>query len=235
MHRLNCNTGTSPSVYSLRHTHASPVTARHRASDHQLDIPDTLSTETTQLFLAVTAHCSSPFGILTTAPPGDGSTILLTIPAAVALVVIPVPLVSVLFERGAFTTDDTMATALTVAVYGVGLPAFVLQKVLQPLFFAREDTRTPFRYALWSMAVNAVLVFGILAATGGLILWLASPLAVAIGGFGSVLGAFYGGIIIGLIQVGGGFFTSANYKTLFAYGLFLLIVLVRPHGLMGRK
>ena len=57
----------------------------------------------------------------------------------------------------------------------------------------------------------------------------------AVGGFGSVLGPFYGGIIIGLIQVGGGFFTSPNYKTLFAYSLFLLVVLVRPHGLMGRK
>ncbi len=47
------------------------------------------------------------------------------------------PLVSVLFERGRFGPDDTAATALAVAVYGLGLPAFVLQKVLQPLFFAR--------------------------------------------------------------------------------------------------
>ncbi|MFT6944059.1 MAG: putative peptidoglycan lipid II flippase, partial [Yoonia sp.] len=61
----------------------------------------------------------------------------LTIPASVALMVIPLPLVSVLFERGAFTSDDTTATALAVAIYGLGLPAFVLQKTLQPLFFAR--------------------------------------------------------------------------------------------------
>ncbi|EYD70693.1 murein biosynthesis integral membrane protein MurJ [Limimaricola hongkongensis] len=85
----------------------------------------------------------------------------LTIPAAVALVVIPVPLVSVLFERGAFSTDDTMATALAVAVYGLGLPAFVLQKSLQPLFFAREDTRSPFRYALVAMVVNAAVAIGL--------------------------------------------------------------------------
>jgi putative peptidoglycan lipid II flippase len=57
--------------------------------------------------------------------------------------VIPVPIVSVLFERGAFGPDDTVATALALAVYGAGLPAFVLQKVLQPLYFAREDTRPP--------------------------------------------------------------------------------------------
>ncbi|MGP1356863.1 murein biosynthesis integral membrane protein MurJ [Roseicyclus sp.] len=84
----------------------------------------------------------------------------LTIPAAVALVVIPVPIVSVLFERGAFGADDTAATALALAVYGAGLPAFVLQKVLQPLYFAREDTRTPFRYALVAMVVNAVAAVG---------------------------------------------------------------------------
>jgi len=85
----------------------------------------------------------------------------LTVPAAVALVVIAVPLTSVLFQRGAFGPDDTMATALAVAVYGAGLPAFVLQKVLQPLFFAREDTRSPFRYAVVSMVVNAAVAIGL--------------------------------------------------------------------------
>ena len=85
----------------------------------------------------------------------------LTVPAAVALCVIPTPLVSVLFERGAFTADDTVQTALALAAYGLGLPAFVLQKVLQPLYFAREDTRSPFRYALVAMVVNAVAAVGL--------------------------------------------------------------------------
>ena len=87
--------------------------------------------------------------------------LMLTVPAAVALIAIPVPLVSVLFERGAFTAEDTAATAAALAVYGLGLPAFVLQKVLQPLFFAREDTRRPFYYAVASMVVNAVLAIGL--------------------------------------------------------------------------
>ena len=81
----------------------------------------------------------------------------LTIPSAIALMAIPLPLVSVLFERGAFSYEDSQATALAVAIYGLGLPAFVLQKVLQPLYFAREDTRTPFRFALNAMVVNAVV------------------------------------------------------------------------------
>ena len=97
----------------------------------------------------------------------------LTIPSAVALVVIPLPLVSVLFERGAFGTDDTAATALAVAIYGLGLPAFVLQKILQPLFFAREDTKRPFHYAVVAMGVNAVIAVGLSYTIG----WMAAAIA----------------------------------------------------------
>lgn len=85
----------------------------------------------------------------------------LTVPAAVALAVISVPLISVLFERGAFTADDTASTALALTIYAIGLPAFVLQKVLQPVYFAREDTRSPFRFALVAMGVNAVVAVGL--------------------------------------------------------------------------
>ncbi len=84
-----------------------------------------------------------------------------TVPAAVALVVIAYPLISVLYERGAFDREDTVATAWTLAVYGLGLPAFVLHKVLQPLFYAREDTRRPFNYAVWAMVVNAGVAVGL--------------------------------------------------------------------------
>ena len=90
----------------------------------------------------------------------------LTIPAAVALCVIPLPLVSVLFQRGAFGPEDTAATALAVAVYGLGLPGFVLQKALQPLFFAREDTRRPFYFALASLVVNAGIAIGLMPTFG---------------------------------------------------------------------
>ncbi|MEO0932134.1 MAG: lipid II flippase MurJ, partial [Pseudomonadota bacterium] len=51
--------------------------------------------------------------------------------------------------------------ALAVAVYGLGLPAFVMQKTLQPLFFAREDTKRPFYYALIAMVLNAALAIGL--------------------------------------------------------------------------
>ena len=59
--------------------------------------------------------------------------------------------------------------------------------------------------------------------------------AVAIGGFGSITGAFWGGIIIGLVQTVCGFVASPSYKLLFVYALYLLLVLVRPYGLMGKR
>jgi putative peptidoglycan lipid II flippase len=90
----------------------------------------------------------------------------LAVPAAVALAVIPVSLVRSLYERGAFDATDTAATALACAIYGLGLPAFVMQKVVQPLFFAREDTRRPFYYAVVAMIVNAALAIGLMSSLG---------------------------------------------------------------------
>ena len=112
----------------------------------------------------------------------------LTIPAAVALMVIPGPLVAVLFERGAFGPNDTAATALALAIYGAGLPAFVLHKVLQPLFYAREDTRRPFLYALVSLAVNAIVAIGLMPWIG----FAAAALGTTVAGWGMVVQLWWG-------------------------------------------
>ncbi len=103
--------------------------------------------------------------------------LVLTLPAAVALVVVPLPLISVLFQRGAFDATDAQMTAAALAVYGLGLPAFVLQKVLQPLYFAREDTKSPFRYALVSMVVNAGAAVGLALSIGYLAAAIGTTLA----------------------------------------------------------
>lgn len=97
---------------------------------------------------------------------GTEFALLLTVPAAVALVVIAWPIITVVYQRGAFGPEAAIYTAQALAAYGVGLPAFVLQKVLQPLYYAREDTRSPFRFALWSMVVNVVLAVGLLPVLG---------------------------------------------------------------------
>ncbi|MEN2494993.1 MAG: putative lipid II flippase MurJ [Hyphomicrobiaceae bacterium hypho_1] len=80
--------------------------------------------------------------------------LLLTIPASVALVIAADPIIFVLFERGTFTAADTTATAQALVAFAIGLPAFVLIKVLQPAFFARENTATPMWFAVISMIAN---------------------------------------------------------------------------------
>ncbi len=81
----------------------------------------------------------------------------LTLPAAAALLVIPDAVVAGLFQRGAFDGSDTARTALALAIYAAGLPAFVLIKVFAPGFFAREDTLTPMKFAAASMVVNLLV------------------------------------------------------------------------------
>ncbi|MEP0068418.1 murein biosynthesis integral membrane protein MurJ [Pyruvatibacter sp.] len=79
---------------------------------------------------------------------------LLTLPAAAALIAIPGPIIETLFERGAFDAADTLKTQMALAAFAVGLPAFVLIKVFSPGFFARENTVTPMRFAAAGIAVN---------------------------------------------------------------------------------
>ncbi len=83
--------------------------------------------------------------------------LFLTLPAAGALWVISDEIVRVLYERGAFSPQTTSVVAGTLAIYGLGLPGFVMIKALNPGFFAREDTKTPMRITLVSVVVNCIL------------------------------------------------------------------------------
>lgn len=102
---------------------------------------------------------------------------LLTLPSAAALAVIAFPIVTVLFERGAFGPEASAATAAALAAYSAGLPAFVLVKGLTPGFYAREDTATPFRFAVVSMIANTLLSVGLFQVIGFLGIALATSIA----------------------------------------------------------
>jgi len=82
--------------------------------------------------------------------------LLLSLPAGVAYMVIADPIVSILFERREFSASDTQATAAALFVYALGLPAYVLNKALTPGFFARGNTKTPVKIAAICMIVNIV-------------------------------------------------------------------------------
>ena len=87
--------------------------------------------------------------------------LFLTLPAAAALWVLSDEIVRVLYERGAFTEQNTAVVASILAIYGLGLPGFVLIKALQPGFYAREDTRTPMRFTGVSVVINSALAISL--------------------------------------------------------------------------
>jgi putative peptidoglycan lipid II flippase len=79
------------------------------------------------------------------------------LPASIALMLVPQYLIGPLFQRGAFTVADTVATAGALGAYAIGLPAYILVKVLSPAFFARQDTKTPIQASITALVVNLVL------------------------------------------------------------------------------
>jgi len=83
--------------------------------------------------------------------------LLLTLPATVALVLCGEPIAAALFGYGRFDATDVHYTAQALAAFSIGLPSYILVKVLTPGFYARHDTRTPVKYATISMVVNLAL------------------------------------------------------------------------------
>jgi len=82
--------------------------------------------------------------------------LFLTLPATAAFIFAAEPILRGLFQHGAFTARDTMLCGWALSAFSIGLPSYVLVKVLTPGFYARADTRTPVRLALFSVAVNLV-------------------------------------------------------------------------------
>lgn len=81
--------------------------------------------------------------------------LILVIPATLALTVLSYPIISALFERGKFTSDQSFYVAQALMFYSFGLPSYVLVKVMEPAFFARGDTKTPMKIAVACLLNNA--------------------------------------------------------------------------------
>lgn len=84
-------------------------------------------------------------------------TLLLTLPAALALALLAVPLISTLFQHGAFTVADVMQTRLALMAYSVGLTGLILVKILAPGFYARQDIRTPVKIAVLTLVATQLM------------------------------------------------------------------------------
>ena len=83
------------------------------------------------------------------------------LPSMVALVLIALPLNSVVFERGALVRSDSVSAAWALQIYALGLPAIALQKLCLTLYFAYQNTKTPMRFSLVSVAINAGFALGL--------------------------------------------------------------------------
>src|SRR6516162_5118787 len=83
--------------------------------------------------------------------------LFLTLPAAVALIVSAWPVMWSLFGRGAFDAESARLSSQSLAAYALGLPAFVLVKVLAPGFFARGDTATPVKIGVTAVVLNLAM------------------------------------------------------------------------------
>jgi putative peptidoglycan lipid II flippase len=88
---------------------------------------------------------------------------LLGIPAAVGLGTMARPILTVIFQRGAFTAETAIMASYSLTAYSFGLISFMLVKVLAPGFYSRQDTKTPVRFGIWCMIANMVfnLIFAI--------------------------------------------------------------------------
>ncbi len=133
---------------------------------------------------------------------------LLTLPAAVALAVAPTAIVQGLFQRGAFTAADTPPTAYALAIFALGLPAFVMIKVFSPAYFAREDTATPMRYAVISLTANTLgsIALFFLFRNLGLMPHLGIAVATTLGGW------LNAGLLYGTLVQRGHFVADARLK-----------------------
>ncbi|WP_410528031.1 murein biosynthesis integral membrane protein MurJ [Rickettsia tamurae] len=80
--------------------------------------------------------------------------LLLSLPATFGITILSHPIINIIYERGVFTSQDTTNTAEAISAFALGLPAFVLAKILTPIFYANGDTKTPLKITLFSIIIN---------------------------------------------------------------------------------
>ncbi len=104
-------------------------------------------------------------------------TIMLTLPAALALGMIAVPLLSTMFQRGEFVANDVLMTSHALIGYSIGLIGMLLVKILAPGFYAKQDIRTPVKIGIVTLIatqlMNVIFIFGLNLAHAGLALSIA--------------------------------------------------------------
>lgn len=104
--------------------------------------------------------------------------LIMSISSMIGLAILAHPIVGVLFERGAFTFVDTEQTSKALVVSSFGLPAYMMTKALSPFFYARGDTTTPVKIAIFGVFLNAVLALSLMQFLGFIGIVLATTITV---------------------------------------------------------
>ena len=87
--------------------------------------------------------------------------LLAGVPAGLGLLLLAEPITATIYNYGAFSAHDTRMAAVSLSAMSLGVPAFMLSKVLAPAFYARQDTKTPMRAAIWTVIANVLLTIAI--------------------------------------------------------------------------
>jgi putative peptidoglycan lipid II flippase len=98
----------------------------------------------------------------------------ITIPAAMGLILLRVPITQVLFQHGEFMAESTALTAHALLFYSLGLPAFAAIKLITPMYYSTQDTMTPTKVGAYALGLHLTLNVVLLYAFGRY-LWNASP------------------------------------------------------------
>jgi putative peptidoglycan lipid II flippase len=106
--------------------------------------------------------------------------LVINVPAAAGLVVLSVPIIRLLFQRGAFVASDTWLMQPVLAVYALGLPFFSFVNLVLRAFYAQKDTVTPVRAAVLSFVVNLALSFALMKPWGTVGLAVAGNVAIVV-------------------------------------------------------
>jgi putative peptidoglycan lipid II flippase len=105
--------------------------------------------------------------------------VFLALPATVGLIVFAVPIVAILFERGAFTRSATILTASILSAFALGLVFYIANRILAPAFYAMRDTWTPMITGMVSVGVNIAASIALMGPLGAVGLGLATAVASA--------------------------------------------------------
>jgi putative peptidoglycan lipid II flippase len=161
--------------------------------------------------------------------------LFLTLPAALALIVCAYPIMLVLFGRGAFDQESVLFSSQSLAAYALGLPSFVLVKVLAPAFFARGDTSMPVKIGVGSVALNLVLNLAFMVPLAHVGPALATSLAAVCNVAGLAFALKRRGHFAPDYQLCrrcAGMVGAAIVMALVLWGLRILLFRVAPHGWM---